>query len=178
VFGRPDAAAAKKLWICAGGAPSDVSACKPIFDALGQGVFEMGTQAQASLTKLCGNFMLVSLIETFGEAFALAEKAGMDAQKMSAALTRILFADAPIPAGYAARVTATQFEPAAFAMPLGLKDVSLALEASRELRAPLPLASLLRDHFLASLAKGRDNWDWGGMAAIIRESAGLPARRT
>ena len=62
-------------------------------------------------------------------------------------------------------------------MPLGFKDVTLALKAAEELRAPLPLASLLRDHFLASLAKGREKWDWGGMAAVIREEAGLAPRR-
>ncbi len=62
-------------------------------------------------------------------------------------------------------------------MPLGLKDVSLAMKASEELRAPLPLASLLHDHFLASLAKGRQQWDWAGIAAIAREESGLPPRR-
>ena len=82
-----------------------------------------------------------------------------------------------MPTGYAARVTATQFEPASFTMALGLKDVSLALAASEGLRVPLPLGSLLRDHFLESLAKGRDRWDWGGMAAVLREAAGLPLHR-
>ena len=178
VYGRPEAAAAKKLYIVTGGSREALSRCKPLFDAMGQGIVEMGEVPEhASLTKICGNFVIASMIEMFGEAFALAEKAGLDPQKLSAAISRILFADAPIPSGYAARVTATQFEPAAFAMPLGLKDVTLALEASDELRVPLPLASLLRDHFLASLAKGREKWDWGGMAAIVREQAGLPPHR-
>jgi 3-hydroxyisobutyrate dehydrogenase-like beta-hydroxyacid dehydrogenase len=178
VYGRPEAAAAKKLFIVTGGRRDLLARCKPLFDAMGQGIVEMGEAPEhASLTKICGNFVIASMIEMFGEAFALAEKAGLDPQKLSAALSRILFADAPIPAGYAARVTATQFEPAAFAMPLGFKDVSLALKAADELRVPLPLASLLRDHFLASLAKGREKWDWGGMAAVIREEAGLPPRR-
>jgi 3-hydroxyisobutyrate dehydrogenase-like beta-hydroxyacid dehydrogenase len=177
VFGRPDAAAARKLWICAGGAPADLLACKPIFDALGQGVFEIGTAPQASLAKLCGNFLLAMMIEGFGEAFALAEKAGMDPQRLAETLTRILFAGAPIPTGYAARIAATQFEPPGFSMPLGHKDVSLALKAAVELRVPMPLASLAQDHLLASLAKGREKWDFAGMAAILRENAGLPPRR-
>jgi 3-hydroxyisobutyrate dehydrogenase-like beta-hydroxyacid dehydrogenase len=178
VYGRPDAAAARKLFIVTGGNRESVARCKPLFEAMGQGVVEMGEAPEhASLFKLCGNFIIASLIEMFGEALTLGEKAGLDPQKLSAALSRILFADAPIPSGYAARLGATQFEPASFAMPLGLKDISLALKASEELRAPLPLASLLRDHFVASLAKGRDKWDWGGMAAVIRESAGLPPRR-
>lgn len=179
VYGRPEAALAKKLFIVTGGDRAALLRCKPLFDAMGQGIVEMGDASEhATLLKICGNFVIASLIETFGEAFALGEKAGLDPEKLSKALIRILFADAPIPAGYAARVTATQFEPAAFAMPLGLKDVSLALKASEELRVPLPLASLLRDHFLASLAKGREKWDWGGMAAVIREAAGLEPRRS
>ena len=178
VFGRPDAAAARKLWICAGGAPQDIALCRPLFEAMGQGVFEIGTAAQASVAKLCGNFLLISLIEAFGESFTLAEKAGMDAPRLAEILTRILFAGAPAPTGYATRIAATQFEPAGFAMPLGLKDGSLVLKAAEQLRVPMPLASLARDHFLASLAKGgREKWDWGGMAAVLREAAGLPPRR-
>ncbi len=61
---------------------------------------------------------------------------------------------------------------------IGLEDVTLALQAGQELRAPLPLASLLRDHLLAALARGRDGWDWAGLASVAREEAGLPPRRT
>jgi 3-hydroxyisobutyrate dehydrogenase-like beta-hydroxyacid dehydrogenase len=178
VFGRPEAAATKKLWIVAAGEREALQRCQPLFDALGQGTLAMGEVPEhASLTKLCGNFMIASLIEMFGESFALGEKAGLDASRLAETLTKILFAGAPIPSGYAARIAATEFEPAGFAMRLGLKDVSLALNASDELKAPLPLASLLRDHFLASLAKGRERWDWAGIAAHLRESAGLSARR-
>src|SRR5258706_63862 len=80
--------------------------------------------------------------------------------------------------GYGARVAATEFEPAGFAMPLALKDVTLALQAGHELRAPLPMASLLRDRLLAALARGRDGWDWSGLTSVAREEAGLPPRRT
>jgi 3-hydroxyisobutyrate dehydrogenase-like beta-hydroxyacid dehydrogenase len=145
---------------------------------MGQGVIAAGaTPEHASVVKLCGNFVIASLIEMFGEALALGEKAGIDAAQLADTLTKILFAGAPIPTGYAQRIATTQFEPAAFALPLGLKDVTLALKAGEELKVPLPLASLLRDHFLASLAKGRADWDWGGMAALLRESAGLSPKR-
>ena len=177
VFGRPDAAQNRKLWICAGGAPADLARCKPLFDALGQGVYPMGTAPQASLTKLCGNFLLAMMIEGFGEAFTLAEQGGLDPSLVSETLTKILFAGAPIPTGYAGRIARTEFEPAGFALPLGLKDVGLALKAAEELRVPMPLAVLAQDRLLASLAKGRDAWDFTGMAAVIRESAGLPPKR-
>jgi len=178
VFGRPEAAQAGKLWIVPAGDADALARCQPLFEVLGQGTVPLGgVPEHASLTKICGNFIIASLIEIFGETLSLGEKAGVDAQEMAATLTRIIFAGAPIPTGYAARIASTQFEPAAFAMPLGFKDVSLALAAAEELRAPLPTASLLRDHFLESLAKGRSDWDWGGLAAVVREAAGLPPRR-
>ncbi|MGZ6142440.1 MAG: NAD(P)-dependent oxidoreductase, partial [Myxococcales bacterium] len=174
VFGRPDAAAARKLRIVAGGDAATIEECKPLFDALGEALFLAGSAPQASLTKLCGNFFIAGLIEMFGEAFTLAEKAGMDSGRLAETLSKIVFAGAPIAVGYGARIAATQFEPAGFAMPLGLKDVKLALKAAEELNVALPLGSLMRDHFLESLAKGRSGWDWGGMAAVLREAAGLP----
>jgi 3-hydroxyisobutyrate dehydrogenase-like beta-hydroxyacid dehydrogenase len=64
VFGRPEAAAAGKLFFVAGGASTDIEAAEPIFAAAGQRVFPVGdTPAAASLVKLCGNFMILSAIE-------------------------------------------------------------------------------------------------------------------
>ena len=45
------------------------------------------------------------------------------------------------------------------------------------MRVALPLASLTRDHFLVALARGRESFDWAGMASVIREEAGLPPTR-
>jgi 3-hydroxyisobutyrate dehydrogenase-like beta-hydroxyacid dehydrogenase len=173
VFGRPEAAQARQLWIVPGGKADDL---KPIFEALGQGTFPVAEPEQASLIKLCGNFLIASTIESFGEALALAEKGGVDPQQMMGFFGSTLF-NAPVIKGYGGRIAATEFEPAGFAMPLGLKDVTLAMKAGEELRVPLPLAGILRDHFLTALARGRDAWDWAGLASAIREAAGLPATR-
>jgi len=101
--------------------------CQPLFDALGRGRFRWAEVPEhASLTKLCGNFVIASLIEMFGEAFVVGEKAGVDPSRLAETLVKILFAGAPIPSGYASRVARTDFEPAGFAMALGLKDVPLA----------------------------------------------------
>ena len=79
--------------------------------------------------------------------------------------------------GYGPRIAAGQFKPAGFTVPLGLKDVELALEAAHDLQAPLPVASLARDHLIAALAHGRGDWDWGALATAVREAAGLTVRR-
>jgi 3-hydroxyisobutyrate dehydrogenase-like beta-hydroxyacid dehydrogenase len=177
VFGRPEAAQKKQLWIVCGGEQSDLDQCERFFAALGRGTFFFGDAPQAHLVKLIGNFLIAVTIEASGEASAVAEKGGIDPRKLMDFFGSTLLAS-PIFTGYSARVAATEFEPAGFAMPLGLKDVSLMLQAGQELRAPLPLGSLLRDRFLAALARGRERWDWGGIASIAREEAGLPPRRS
>lgn len=172
VFGRPDAAAAKQLWIVPGGAPADVERCSAVFAALGQGLFPMGSAPQASLAKLLGNFMIASTIEMLGESLALAEKAGLDPSRLLGMLTGTLFG-APVIKRYGQLVADTAFEPAGFQLALGLKDVNLALGAGEELRVPLPLASLVRERMLTALAHGRERFDWSGFASVIREAAGL-----
>src|SRR5262249_49134741 len=58
VFGRPDAAAARRLWICVSGPAAAKVAAQPIFDALGQRVFDFGEVAEAAnVAKISGNFL-------------------------------------------------------------------------------------------------------------------------
>lgn len=176
VFGRPEAAEKKQLWIVCGGEQADLAACEQLFAALGRGTFPVGEPQQANVVKLLGNFLIAATIESAGEASALAEKAGLDPRKVMEFFATTMFASTAF-TGYASRVATTDFEPAGFAMPLALKDMTLALQAAQEVRAPLPFASLIRDRVLASLARGRDGWDWSGLASVAREEAGLPPRR-
>jgi len=176
VFGRPEAAEKKQLWIVYGGAPADLETCRPAFAAMSQGVYPVGAPPQAHLAKLIGNFLILGLLEAVGEATALAEKGGLDPRELMTIFGKNSFGS-PVFNGYAPRIAATEFEPAGFALPLGLKDATLALQAGAELRVPLPLASLTRDHLLAALARGRESWDWSGLASVVREAAGLPPRR-
>ncbi len=77
VFGRPEAAAAAKLFVVAGGRKADVDVAKPLFDAISQRLFYIGeTPSAANLVKLCGNFMILAAIETMAEAMTLASSAG------------------------------------------------------------------------------------------------------
>ena len=173
VFGRPEAAAAAKLFIAAGGAPADLATAKPLFEAIGQKVFEVGpTPSSASLVKLCGNFMILSSIEALAEAMTLAEKGGVAKAKLLEVLTGSLF-DAPIYRTYGAILVEERFKPAGFAAPLGLKDMRLAAQSAEALRVPMPLLSLLRDHLLQTLAVEGEEIDWSGIARTIAKNGGL-----
>ena len=177
VFGRPEAAQKRQLWIVCGGEQKDLAACERLFAALGRGTFPVGEAPQANVVKLIGNFLIAATIESAGEATALAEKAGLDPRKVMDFFAGSMFASTAFTV-YAARVASTEFEPAGFAMPLALKDMTLALQAGQEVRAPLPFASIIRDRVLAALARGRESWDWAGLASVAREEAGLPPRRS
>jgi 3-hydroxyisobutyrate dehydrogenase-like beta-hydroxyacid dehydrogenase len=174
VFGRPDAAAAAKLYIVAAGNPSAVNMCKPLLDVLGQKTFSIGVEpSSANLVKLSGNFLLAAAIEALGEAIALIGKADIDPHVFVDLLTSSLF-NAPAYKTYGGLIAESRFEPAHFAAPLGFKDIKLALAAAESLRVPMPLGSLLHDRFLRLLAEGGERLDWaaiGGLAA--RDAGGL-----
>jgi 3-hydroxyisobutyrate dehydrogenase-like beta-hydroxyacid dehydrogenase len=176
VFGRPDAAAAAKLYIVAGGNPTAVEACKPLLDVLGQRTFPIGTDpAAANLVKLSGNFLLASAIEALGEAIALVGKADIDRQVFVDLLTSSIF-NVPAYKIYGGLIAAGRFEPALFAAPLGFKDIRLALAAAESLRVPMPLGSLLHDRFLRLLAEGGERLDWAAIGSLAGRDAGEPNR--
>lgn len=173
VFGRPDMAAAAKLFVVAGGAPDAVESARPVLDAIGQRTFVMSPQPEAAnLVKLSGNFLIAAVIESLGEAMALAGKAGIDLQAYLDLLTSTLFT-APVYRTYGALIAERRFEPPGFAAPLGHKDIRLTLAAAEELRVPMPLASLLRDRFLTLLAHGGDTLDWSAIGGLAAQDAGV-----
>jgi len=172
VFGRPDAAAAAKLFVVAGGAADSVARVQPLLDAVGQRTFLMSAQPEAAnLVKMSGNFLIAAVIEALGEAMALVEKGGVDVHVYLDLLTSTLFS-APVYRTYGGLIADKRFEPAGFAAPLGLKDIRLALAAGDEMRVPLPLASLLRDRFLTLLAQGGDKLDWSAIGGLAARDAG------
>jgi 3-hydroxyisobutyrate dehydrogenase-like beta-hydroxyacid dehydrogenase len=173
VFGRPDAAAAGKLFIVAGGEPKTVQACQPLFDALGQRTFVIADEPpKANLVKLSGNFLIAAVIETLGEAFALVGKAGIDRARYLDILTGTLFA-APAYKTYGGIIA--RYAPPGFKARLGFKDIHLALAAAEALQVPMPVASLLRDRFLTLLATGAGDLDWSALAALAGRDAGEPS---
>ena len=172
VFGRPDAAAAAKLFIVAAGDAATIDVCQPLFRAMGQKTFPIGTEpSAANLVKLSGNFLMASAIEALGEAVALIGKAGIDRRAYIELLTSSIF-NAPAYKTYGGLIAQGKFEPAAFAAPLGYKDIRLALAAAEGLRVPMPLASLLHDRFLRLFAQGGDHLDWSAIGGLATQDAG------
>jgi 3-hydroxyisobutyrate dehydrogenase-like beta-hydroxyacid dehydrogenase len=172
VFGRPEAAAAAKLFIVAAGAPDAVDACLPLFAAMGQKTFPIGDQPKAAnLVKLSGNFLIATVIEGLGEAMALVGKAGVDRRQYLDILTSTLFT-APVYSTYGGLIVEQRFEPPGFAASLGHKDIRLTLAAAETLRVPMPFAAVLHDRFLTLLANGGEALDWSAIGQLAAKDAG------
>jgi 3-hydroxyisobutyrate dehydrogenase-like beta-hydroxyacid dehydrogenase len=166
VFGRPNAAADAKLSIVAAGDSA-------VFAALGQRTFVVGERpAAANVVKLSGNFLLASMIESLGEAFALVRKSGVDPALYLDIITSTLFA-APAYKNYGSIIAEERFSPPGFRLPLGLKDVRLVLQTAEAVNVPMPVASLVRDQLLSAMARGYEDLDWAVLARVAAENAGL-----
>src|ERR1700691_3606947 len=175
VFGRPDAAAAKRLWICTSGPSQAKEKIAPLLEAMGQKTFDFGEDVgAANAVKLSGNFLIAAAMESVAEALAMLEKSNIDRVAAIEMLTSTLFA-CPVYQGYGKAIAQLRHTPVGFSLPLGLKDMDLVLKTGAEVRAPMPVAAILRDRFLSSIAKGRTELDWSGFALDVRDEAGLPA---
>ena len=173
VFGRPEAAAAKKLWVIAAGDPAVVEKVRPVLDAVGQQVTFVGEDpVQANVTKISGNFLIASAMEAMGEAVALVRKYGVDPVQYMEFLTSTLF-NAPIYKNYGMKIAKSEYEPVGFRAPLGLKDVKLAIAAGEGKTVPMPLASLLHDQVLTAIAHYGEDVDWSTIAKLAADHAGL-----
>ncbi len=172
VFGRPDAAEAKKLLVVAAGPSQLVERCRPVFEAIARQTFVAGAEPwQANAVKLCGNFMLSSMLESFGEANATLRKANVDPHLFLEVMVALF--GSPVYANYGRIIADEAFEPAGFALKLGFKDNRLVLEVASECQSPMPVASLIRDRLLAAMAAGQEESDWSSVTRISARDAGL-----
>jgi 3-hydroxyisobutyrate dehydrogenase-like beta-hydroxyacid dehydrogenase len=158
--------------VVAAGPPELVEHCRPLFDAVGRQTFAVGSDpSQANAVKLCGNFMIAATLEAFGEAFATVRKAGVPPHDFLEVMSALF--GSPVYANYGRIIADERFDPAGFALRLGLKDARLVLQAAEELAAPMPLASLIRDHFLSAMAHGQAELDWSSVTRVAARNAGI-----
>lgn len=173
VFGRPEAAAARKLWICQSGEAAAKEQARPILEALSQGIHDFGDDpGAASVVKLSGNFLILSAVEALAEALALGEKNGVDRAALASFYGQTIFA-CPIYQNYGRIVAGRLYEPAGFKLELGMKDVRLVRDTAESSVVPMPIADLLHARLLTGLAKGRAALDWTAIELSTAEDAGI-----
>ena len=172
VFGNPDAAKARQLFIVAAGAPADVERCQPLFDSLGQKTFVIGTDpGHANLIKLLGNMMTATTLEMLGEVVAVARKRGLDPKPFIDIMTSTMFGGR-VHKIYGDKIVTQSYAPG-FVLPLVLKDVRLALAEAENAGAPMPSVNVVRDRLITGIARGYGDLDWTALGLIAAEEAGL-----
>src|SRR3981081_840116 len=160
----------------AAGADATIDRCRALFDAMGQKTFLIGPNpSEANVVKLSGNFLIASVLESLGEAFALVRKSGIDPQRFLDVLIGSLFS-APGYRTYAPIIAEARAPADRFKIPPRLKDMRLALAAADAKAVPMPVASLIHDHFLEGVAQGEGDADWASLAQLSARSAGLETR--
>jgi 3-hydroxyisobutyrate dehydrogenase-like beta-hydroxyacid dehydrogenase len=161
VSGGPPAAEAGTLAIMAGGDDADVTAVRPVLEALGT-CTHMGPLGAGQVTKMVNQVLVLSNYCVLAEALVLAEAGGVDASRIPAALG----------AGYAGsnmlqrlypRLVARDFTPAGYAFQ-ALKDLDMVHGLAKELKVPTPMASQAATLFRTLVSKGHGELD--GIAVL------------
>lgn len=174
VFGRPNAAAEAKLFVCTSGDTQQKEKVNTILALMSQSISDFGTEpGAANVVKLAGNFMIMASMETMAEAFTLAEKQGLDREKVAEFFGNTVF-NAPIYKNYGTLIAKRQYQPVGFKATLGFKDARLANKMALDAQMPAPLLSLVYNRLLGALANGNGHEDWAeGIAKGVDTDAGV-----
>jgi 3-hydroxyisobutyrate dehydrogenase-like beta-hydroxyacid dehydrogenase len=173
VVGRPNAAAAGELLSLLAGQKTAVDKVIPVCKAYSKKIVDVSERHGAANTlKLCINYTAISIIETFSEAYAFADKAGSNLDALKDFLEEAM--GHPALKMYAGKLRARDFAgKGAFAMSGGLKDVSLMLKASDALGVDLEIGKIIKRKMETGIANGMGEQDWSSIYEITRKNSGL-----
>lgn len=149
VSGGIGGAAAGTLTFMAGGTDESFSKAQPLFDIMGQKAVHCGAAGAGQAAKICNNMILGATMIATCEAFALADKLGLDRQKMfdvvstSSGYSWSMNAYCPAP-GIGPQSPADNDYAPGFAAELMLKDLGLSQEAAAAVDADTPMGALAR----------------------------------
>ena len=165
VSGGVGGASAGTLTFMAGGSDAGFARAAPLFDVMGQKAVHCGSAGAGQAAKICNNMILgVTMIATC-EAFALADKLGLDRQKMfdvvstSSGYSWTMNAYCPAPGIGPTSPADNNYQPG-FAADLMLKDLRLSQQAAEAANADTPMGQMARDLYQRFVededGKGRD----------------------
>jgi len=177
VSGGVGGATAGTLTFMCGGSDEAFARAKPILEAIGKRIVHCGAPGAGQAAKICNNMILGATMIVTCEAFALAEKLGLEAQALfdvastasgqSWSLTSYCPVPGPVPASPANR----GYKPG-FAASLMLKDLRLAQEAAASVGAATPLGAEAAQLYALFVAAGHGGDDFSGVINFLRGAGG------
>ncbi len=174
VSGGVAAAAAGSLTFMVGGTEDAFAASEPFLDNMGANIIHAGKAGSGQAAKICNNMMLGIQMISVSEAFVLAEKLGLEAEKLFAISSKAsgqcwsLTSYCPVP-GPVATSPANNDYKAGFAAAMMLKDLRLAQEAAISVGAKTPLGEKSRDLYEKFSDMSADNMDFSGIINMLRD---------
>jgi 3-hydroxyisobutyrate dehydrogenase len=176
VSGGVAAAAAGTLTFMVGGTDAAFARARPVLEGMGRTIVHAGGAGAGQAAKLCNNMLLAITMIGTCEAFALAEKLGLQdqvffdiaskASGQSWSMTSYCPVPGPVPASPANR----DYQPG-FAAGLMLKDLTLAMQAAAQANADTPLGAKAHALYEALCAQGHAGQDFSYMMERIRRGA-------
>ncbi|MGD1925812.1 MAG: 3-hydroxyisobutyrate dehydrogenase [Paracoccaceae bacterium] len=168
-------ATAGTLTFMVGGAEAAFSAAAPALEAMGKNIFHAGGPGAGSAAKICNNMMLAIQMISVAEGFSLAERLGLDAQKLydisSTATARCWSLNdyCPAPGPVPAAPSNRDYQPG-FAAALMLKDLRIAMEAAQGAGASTPLGAHATQIYGMMDLAGQAALDFSGVIRFINGS--------
>ncbi len=172
VSGGIGGAEAGTLTFMAGGSAAAFAVAEPMFDIMGQKSVHCGDSGAGQAAKICNNMILGATMIVTCEAFALADKLGLDRQKMfdvvstSSGYSWSMNAYCPAPGVGPTSPSDNDYKPG-FAAALMLKDLNLAQQAAESADAATPLGQHARDMYEAFVEDGQGNMDFSAMLPYL-----------
>ncbi|MDP1028028.1 3-hydroxyisobutyrate dehydrogenase [Sphingomonas sp. KR1UV-12] len=170
VSGGIAAATAGTLTFMVGGSEDAFARSQPVLAAMGKAVIHAGANGAGQAAKICNNMILGATMIATCEAFALADKLGLDAQafydiaSVSSGQSWSMTSYCPVP-GVGPTTPADKDYQGGFATALMLKDLRLAMAAAKDAGADVPMGSRAAERYEAFAAAGNEGLDF---SAIIR----------
>ncbi len=172
VSGGTTGAAAGTLTFMVGGEVEAFARAKPILASMGRNIVHTGPSGAGQAAKVCNNLMLGITMAGVSEAFALADKLGLDQQALfdvastSSGQCWALTSYCPVPGPVPASPANREYAPG-FAVDLMLKDLTLATEAERDHRAASLLGEAARSVYARLSELGLGGRDFSIVARAL-----------
>jgi 3-hydroxyisobutyrate dehydrogenase len=156
-----------------GGPDGAFARAKPILTAMGRTIVHAGSAGTGQAAKICNNMILGVSMIAVSEAFLLAEKLGLDAQRLfdiaskSSGQCWSMTSYCPVP-GPVPTSPANRGYQAGFTAAMMLKDLRLAQDAARDVRAAAPLGAAAAELYARFTERGHAVKDFSGIIEFLR----------
>jgi 3-hydroxyisobutyrate dehydrogenase-like beta-hydroxyacid dehydrogenase len=172
--GSKVAAEAGTLLFMVGGEEQAIERLKPLYAAMGKKIFRMGEVGKGQSTKLVMNLQIALIYEGFAEALTLAAKLGVDAEKLIPLVNASMIKSGVVE--YKAPFVLARDFTANFPLRLMRKDIRLALDAAKEVRAKLPALETVEEVYDLAIEDGHADLDYAATLLLLEKWAGVEVK--